>query len=444
MSVNTFVTPSAAQALRYPSIDIARGIIMIVMALDHASVAWNSGRAMPEVVGLGPVDYGHWTQQVTREITHICAPGFQLLAGMGLAISVWRRQRAGQSELFISADMVLRGLALLFCDFVLMYYAYDRVPFFFLVLACIGSCTILFAALRKLPLSLILLFAIAVVFGGPLYAKGHIVAPTASGYLYNIFVNVALPTEWPAPPDQRAFFVLYPILPWIGCFALGWFLGTILELSAHGGGSTTSDSLQREASRADNRSLALDVAARRQGQAAATRNEPTPPEAPRTSAGVFAWLGPLGIALGVAAFLMRWFAGAYADPHPLGDGPSSAAFWTLSKYPPSPVFLTATAGVMLVLLSLLRRLDQPSLRSRSSVGVSVPWRVPLVFGNVSLFFFVVHMYVYFSYPFVSGTAKTYSLGTTYVVWLGGLVVTFPLCVGYAKLRRRYRTVLRYF
>ena len=78
---------------RYPSIDIARGIIMILMAIDHASKFWNAGKAkgIEGAIGLPPINYGDWTQQLTREITHICAPGFELLAGMGLGIFVWLR-----------------------------------------------------------------------------------------------------------------------------------------------------------------------------------------------------------------------------------------------------------------------------------------------------------------------------------------------------------------
>ena len=116
-------TPGLAKtSARYPSIDIARGIIMIVMAIDHVSKYWNAGKAtgIEGAVGLPPVDYGHWMQQLTREITHICAPGFELLAGMGLGIFVWRRIQRGVPGRGINRDLIVRGLALCFCDFVLL------------------------------------------------------------------------------------------------------------------------------------------------------------------------------------------------------------------------------------------------------------------------------------------------------------------------------------
>lgn len=390
MAENSFIhlPQDRAGGGRYPSIDIARGIIMVVMSLDHASQTWNAGRPLPEIAGLGPIDYGGVLQQITRELTHICAPGFQLLAGMGLSISVWRRQAAGQSQGLISADIALRGAVLLFCDFVLMHFAYDRIPFFFLVLACIGGSTILFSVLRKLPLSLIFLFAVAAILGGPLYAKGHIIEPSARVYVWNALFNVAL-TE---SPDNKAFLVLYPVFPWIGCFALGWCLGTYHERNQFGG---TNRGAMAGAS--------LTIA---------------------------------GVAMFAAAWLLRALGGSYADLQPLG-GIASAQFWTLTKYPPSPSFLLATLGLNLALIGLLRPLD-------ARVRLGLLWRILLTFGNVSLFYFIIHMHLYGFYPVLSETLQTYSLGTTYLVWIAGLVLMFPLSVVYRALRNRYRMILRYF
>ena len=112
-----------------------------MMALDHASAAWNSGRSMFEA-DLPPIESVAYTsipQQIVREVTHICAPGFQLLAGMGLAISVRRRQLAGASELYISGDMILRAVVLFVCEWVLLHVPMGQGWFFFAVLCSIGS-----------------------------------------------------------------------------------------------------------------------------------------------------------------------------------------------------------------------------------------------------------------------------------------------------------------
>lgn len=380
--------PLGAQGVlqRYASLDVARGIIMIIMALDHASVGWNEGRVRFGLEGLvvggtPSIDYGPWTQQITREITHICAPGFQLLAGMGLAISVFRRRQRGLSEWAISGDMVLRGFVLCFCDFVLMYFAYGGHPFWFMVLACIGCCTIIFSLARKLPLALIALLSLAVLFAQPLYLQTAPGVPSVGNYPINILFNAAVSFD-----DSPWWWVLYPVFPWIACFGIGWCLGTLYERKAE---------LRFER-------LAL-----------------------------------IGAAMVVAAFLLRWFGGTYADRLPLGEGPGSAAFWALSKYPPSVTFQLATVGLMMLMLGLLRPLD-----SRDRLGGA--WWIALVYGRVSLFFFIVHMYLYETYPFTSGTNNTYSLTFTYGVWLTGLIVMFPLCLLYHRARVRWPRVLRYF
>ncbi len=386
LTVEADPTLAAAKSVspRHPSIDIARGVIMIVMALDHASVAWNAGRPHPcleGLVGFPPIDYGTWAQQLTREITHICAPGFQFLAGTGLAISVFRRQSRGRSQWAISADMIFRGLVLCFCDFVLMYAAYGLSPFMFVVLACIGCSIIAFSLLRKLPLAIIALLSAVTILCAPFYAQRGPIAPSASGYAINVLLNIAV-----ASAERQPCAVIYPILPWIGCFGLGWCLGWVYERG----------------------------------------------EAPHRLRLVL-----LGGGMIAAAFVLRWAGGGYGDRLPVGNGPGSAIFWVVSKYPPSPVFLLATVGAIAVMLGLLRPLD-------GGGPLPAAWRIPLVYGRVALFFYLVHAYTYGIYPVATGTMSRYGLETTYAVWLLGLIVLFFPCIVYHRMRLRHRSLLRYF
>lgn len=215
----------------------------------------------------------------------------------------------------------------------------------------------------------------------PLYVQDQWVDPSAASYPANVLLNVAL-----RGPGSPPFMVLYPILPWIGCFGLGWCLGRLYERghATHGG-----------------------------------------------------WITSAGVVLVTVAFCLRWFTGSYGDRLPTGAGPSSAIFWAMSKYPPSPVFLLSTIGIMAVMVGLLRLLD-------GGERLGVAWKVPIVYGRVALFFYVVHVYLYGIYPFVTGTQHKYSLGLTYAVWLAGLIVLYVPCVWYHRLRSRYRAVLRYF
>ncbi|MFQ5490929.1 MAG: DUF1624 domain-containing protein [Phycisphaerae bacterium] len=370
---------------RLISIDVARGLIMMIMALDHASVTWNEGRSAFEA-GLPPIEtvaYSGLAQQITREVTHICAPGFQLLAGLGLALSVGRRQERGVNPWRISADMALRAGVLFFCEWVLLHLAMGRVWFFFGVLCCIGSSMLLFSVLRFLPRWLIGVGSLGVLLAAPYYCPQRVVDPSAGQYLANVWTTVALPSEQMA----TAWWVLYPVLPWVGIFGLGWFWGAWY--------------------------------ADRSGKR-------------------LAWLTAAGIGIFLAGVLLRWFGGAYGDRLPGGEaGPWSARFWALSKYPPTPAFSMMTLGVMLALLGALRPLDYAQRLHRL-------WRAPVVFGRVALFFYLIHFYLYGAYPVLSGTFQGHSLATTWIVWLVGLGLLWPVCRAYGRARQRHPAVLRYF
>jgi uncharacterized membrane protein len=356
---------------------------MVIMALDHVSFFWNQGRAGPEVAlkGFPLTQYPNGWQQLTREITHLCAPGFQLLAGLGLAISVYRRERSGGRPWSISLDMLLRGAVLFFCEWVLLGVAVGGSAFFFIVLSCIGSAMAIFAVARFLPGSWIAAVSFLVLLTAPLYGPTTVQTPAASQFLINIWTHVALSQE------TTQWSVIYPIFPWIGFFGIGWWLG--------------------------------------RGYAAGT-----PISGAKLVTG--------GLLLICAAIALRWFGGTYADRFPDGEaGPGSAGFWVLAKYPPSPVFSLLTLGGMLTMIGLLHPIDARTAPSRLA-------RFVAVYGKTALFFYVIHFYFFASYPFATKTNSSYSLAVTYLVWLGGLAILWPLCLGYGKLRARYNRVLRYF
>lgn len=388
-------------AQRYLSIDVCRGLIMIIMALDHAASAWAANRHQSEIMLAGiPAAYAFtgyadgW-HQFTRVITHLCAPGFQFLAGVGLAISVARSQRQGSRESWISTDMALRGLVLILVEWTLMVPVYGFQSFLFLVLCAIGSSILLFSVLRHLPLLLLGLASLLLLTLQPLYGPTSPVEPTLASYPLHIWNSIANgfvvePLPWR---------VMYPILPWIGMFGVGWCVGTMHE---RGGGQ------------------------------------------PR-------WVLPLGAALVLAGIGLKWFAGSFGDHWPGGEaGPWAAGFWVFAKYPPTPAFSLIFLGGNLLLLGLLAPLDR---QPRTSVG----WQIPNLFGRVALFFYVAHFYLYgLSWYFTIGPARVaahppeqmnelkFPLVVAYGVWIAGLAALWPICWGYDRLRGRYRRVLRYF
>lgn len=377
---------------RFLSIDVLRGLIMIIMALDHVIGAVSFGHE-PEISFSNAMFNGYlinnetsYIQQCSRLLTHLCAPGFQLLAGMGLAISVSRAQQNGTSTGKITSDLLNRAQVLILADLLLMLPIW-RTPLFFMVLACIGSCTFCFVFLRFLPRHLIGVFGLVVILAAPLYRPELLTQPTATSYLIDIWTKVGF-----GPMG-----ILYPILPWLGVFAIGWWIGLLF---------------------------------------AQTPKE----QGPGRSAFLLFVGGFVLVLLGIILRMSGWSA---ADGIPLkGAGILDAKFWEFTKYPPSWVFLSLTVGVLLMLLGMLRALldrsDQTPLWTRFVT----------VYGRTALFYFVVHFYVIGLMATYLGLtdpkAARLSFGKAYLLWLLVLLLMWPLCFGYDKLRQRYRTVLRYF
>jgi uncharacterized membrane protein len=406
------------RANRFLSIDVARGIIMIVMAIDHAVSPWVVNYHNPEIVLPGVPDFIAFYQypdgwrHLTRLLTHVCAPGFQLLAGMGLAISVFRARSAHTPQWRISMDMAIRGLVLIGLEYLVMVPAYGGNPlvnpwasaFLFLVLCCIGSATLVFSVGRFLPAPLIGFGSFAILLLAPLYAPDAVVPASGQSYLINIWTNIALP----ASKDSTWWSVMYPILPWVGCFGIGWCLGTLRARSA----------------------------------------DAAPAGESRTSVNLLTAVGLAFVFLGI---LLRWQTGQFGDRLGGSFPPWEAEFWTFSKYPPSPAFTFIFMGIDILLVGLLRPVDFVT-------KPSILWQVPNVFGRVALFFFIVHFWLYgltfyffigperFAQASANGTLQElqFPLIVGYGVWAAGLIVLWPVCYGYDRLRQRYRTVLRYF
>jgi uncharacterized membrane protein len=297
-----------------------------------------------------------------------------------MGLSVYRRQRAGAAPWTLSTDMLLRAAALFFCEWVLLGVLAGMPQFNFIVLSCIGSATAIFAFARGLPPAALAGLSLAVLLASPLYGPTQVVAPSAGEYLSSIWTRVAL-TEEPT-----GYGVIYPILPWIGYFGIGWVLAPWYA----------------------------------EGRARARM------------------LVAAGTGLLLVGVTLRWFAGSYGDRFGGGDlGPWTAQFWVLAKYPPSPAFSSLTLGAMLLLIGLLMPLDRSPKPSAAA-------RFVAVYGRTALFFYVIHFYLLGAYPAATGTYGQYRLPTTYLVWLSALVILWPLCLLYGKLRRGFPRVLRYF
>jgi uncharacterized membrane protein len=204
-----------AERTRLLPIDWLRGLVMVLMTVDHASGAFNGGRLFGDSTLFYrtgsplPAD-----QFFTRWMTHLCAPTFVFLAGFVLLLSVERRRSQGQSEGSITRFIVTRGLLIAALDPLWMMWVFGspRQPVL-QVLYAIGMSFVALAFLRRLPP--LLLGAIGLVLcvvDEPLAASLANSGPVVGGALRLLLV----------PGIVGPFLVGYPLIPWLAIMLLGW------------------------------------------------------------------------------------------------------------------------------------------------------------------------------------------------------------------------------
>jgi uncharacterized membrane protein len=355
---------------RLPALDVMRGLVMILMAVDHASATFNAGRLVTDSMfmwkpgGALPVD-----QFLTRWITHLCAPTFVLLAGVALAISTERRLRAGHPARTVAAHLRIRGLVLLALEVLWMSPAMvgpGRV--LFQVLFAIGGALIAMSWLRRLSDRALLAIALVLLAGGEALA-GLLVA---TDLVNSVPAGLLLVGGFYG--DGR-FVVAYPLLPWLAMMLLGWVLGRKLLAWRERG---------------------LDV--------------------PRRAAAVLAAWG----AAGLLGFIALRGLNGYGNMLLHRDDNSLAHWLHVSKYPPSLTFAGLELGLAALLLAALFRLTaaRPQL---GPVGT---------LGQVALFFYVLHIHLMELVALAFGWHDQFGLGSAYLGAAAVLVALYPACVRY--------------
>ena len=211
--VVTAVRAVPLERSRLLAVDWLRGLVMVLMTVDHASSSFNAGRlfgdsAQSWVPGTAlPV-----AQFFTRWVTHLCAPTFLFLAGYSLFISVQRRKRDGTPEAEITRSIAARGLLIALLDPLWMVLVH-RGQMVLQVLYAIGVSMVGMSVLRRLP---------ARVCGalGLLLIVLHEALATA--FIHADGVGRALLVLTLVPGRVGPFPVLYPALPWLAVMLLGW------------------------------------------------------------------------------------------------------------------------------------------------------------------------------------------------------------------------------
>lgn len=367
------IAPVAARS-RVDSIDLLRGLVMALMALDHTRDYFAN-------FGFNPRDVTDPALFLTRWITHFCAPTFIFLAGL----SAWLHGR-GKSTAELSRFLVTRGLWLILLEFTLIQFAWSFSPGLPTTIGggiiwVIGACMVLMAALVHLPRWALAALALALIAGHNLFDGVRAAdLDAASGLWHVLHQQGRIPLG-----GGVSFFVLYPIVPWIGVMAAGYVLGPVMQ---------------------------------------------RPPQERQRL------LFSLGAAITVGFVLLR-ATNLYGDPDPWIVQDTTLAtvlsFINCEKYPPSLLYLMMTLGPALMLLAAFEHVR----------GRVADWL--RVFGQVPFFFYVVHIYLIhalavltvfvLSGAFALNQPVGFGLPGVYAAWIVVLLLLYPLCRWFMDLRQ---------
>jgi uncharacterized membrane protein len=390
-------SPPLRRAGRLAAVDAVRGLVMIIMALDHVRDFVHRG-AMSQ----SPTDLATTTPLLfmTRWVTHFCAPVFMLTAGMG-AYFYWKNSDRTKGQL--SRFLVTRGLWLIVLELTIMQLAYNfdvsaNYPIFLLVLWVLGACMIVLAGLVWIPIRVLAVLSVLVIAGHNLL--DGIRAQSLGGFtpFWTLLHQVGS-----IPVAGRVVIAPYTLIPWFAVMALGFCIAQLFSSEAE----KRRDLLLR-----------------------------------------------LGLAMTIAFVAVR-VVNVYGDPL-RWQGQSSAVLTLLSflnttKYPPSLAFLLMTLGPALMVMSWFDRVSF----ARSNPLI-VFGRVPLfyfvlhfvlahaaivvlaivTYGNRALTF------MFQPVPSMGGPAKAfppdfgYDLWVAYAVWIAIVVGLYPLCRWFAAVKER--------
>ena len=371
---------------RLESIDLVRGIIMILMALDHVRDFFGA----PDV---SPTDVVHATAALffTRWITNLCAPGFFLLMGTGAYLSLRKRSR---SEL--ARFLVTRGIWLIFVEVVLMrcfglQFNFDYRLTLLTVLWALGWAMITLAALLALPTQWIGGIGVVMIAAHNLLDRVQSTNP--------LWRLLHVPGVVFSVPGHMVF-VAYPLVPWIGVTAAGFALGQIYSWPE-----------QR-------RQMWL------------------------TRVGTLLVMGFL-----VLRAVNRYGDPRPWSPQ-LSFGHTLLSFLNTTKYPPSLLFLLMTLGPILLLLRVFDD-GVPRVLRPANVFGRVPMfyyllHIPLIHLLAVAFCYLRYGEVHWmfesptldKFPFTAPPDWGLTLPETYLVWVGVVALLYPACVWFAALKRR--------
>jgi uncharacterized membrane protein len=215
--------PLIAGQKRIESIDLLRGLVMIIMALDHTRDFFHSQALVDD-----PLNLTSTTPELffTRWITHFCAPVFVFLSGTSAYL-----QSARKSKKELSRFLIKRGLWLIFAELVIINLIFSFDIFFTIfalqVIWVIGISMVILGFLIWLPFKVILTIGLLIVLGHNTLDFYERANPGLNNVAYNLLHRFGFHSLW----GKHQLFILYPFLPWTGLLLLGYCLGRVLRNS---------------------------------------------------------------------------------------------------------------------------------------------------------------------------------------------------------------------
>ncbi|MES0361611.1 MAG: heparan-alpha-glucosaminide N-acetyltransferase domain-containing protein [Anaerolineales bacterium] len=364
------------------ALDALRGLIMLLMALDHANWFIAQKHSTGEHWG-GPYPvYQDSLTFLTRLVTHPCAPGFAFLMGVGMLLFAESRKARGWSKWVIWRDLWIRGALLIALQLLVVNRAWELSPqgwdvlIYWGVLASLGGGMILGSLFVWLPWQALAGIAAALFIGMEFTHPD----PSQWGTLNEVPLGLLLGFSG----GTQRLFSTYPVLPWLELVIFGLLFGRWLLAD------------QKSAYR---RAL---------------------------------WLGLVFlIAFGVVRAL-----DGFGNIRPrMGD--TWMDFLNPVKYPPAMTFTLLTMGFNLIVLWAF---------SQAKDRAQAFFAPLLVVGRVPLFFYVTHLFLYAGIAYWLVPAGGTSIPGMIPYWILGILILYPLCIWYGKLKHKEpsNTVLRFF
>jgi uncharacterized membrane protein len=363
---------------RIESIDLLKGVIMVIMALDHVR---DYVHAVAHIYSPTNPQLTSWPIFFTRWITDFCAPGFSFLAGLS-AFLVGRKKSIGGLSVFL----LKRGLWLVLIEVTIVnfgwYFDIHFTTINLIVIWALGVSMIVLAALIHLPKTVILIFSCLLIFGHNLLDGVH---------YENIFWQIIHQGGIYQLPGNRLLFIGYPLIPWIATMSLGYCFGSLYDKS-------------------------FDAARRKK---------------------ILNTAGFSAIILFIILIVINKYGNPFSWQHYDTVSKTLMSILNPLKYPPSLLYLLMTLGPILIFLANTENLKGRVVNFFSTFG-----RVPFFYYvlHIYLVHFIALLLAQFSgigwqkmiLPFFVTEVPAlkgygFHLWVVYAVWAAVIIVLYPLC-----------------